>query len=89
MVGKEVKRGLGEVGMINPQVQSPAWMSGLQGYLTIRNRTTVGPYRRPMPRVLCWSEGGGRFLMGEVPLHMNTLGRASLGVCVLTCTVGS
>ena len=30
--------------------------------------TPLGPYRRPMPRVLGGSQGGGRFLMGEVPL---------------------
>ena len=30
----------------------------------------LGPYRRPMPRVLGGSEGGGRFLMGEIPLYM-------------------
>jgi hypothetical protein len=29
----------------------------------------LGPYRRPMPRVLGGSQGGGRFLMGEIPLH--------------------
>ena len=28
----------------------------------------LGPYRRPMPRVLCWSKGGVLFLMSEVPL---------------------
>ena len=31
------------------------------------NRTPLGPYRRPMPRVLGGSQGGGHFLMGEVP----------------------
>ena len=34
-----------------------------RGTSTIRKRTPLGPYRRPMRRVL----GGGRFLMGEVP----------------------
>ena len=34
-----------------------------------RKRTSLGPYRRPMPRVLRESSGGGRFLMGEIPLH--------------------
>ena len=33
-----------------------------------RKRTTLGPYRRPMPRVLRGSSGGGRNLMDEVPL---------------------
>ena len=30
--------------------------------------TPLGPYHRPMPRVLHGSLGAGRFLMGEVPL---------------------
>jgi hypothetical protein len=32
-------------------------------------RTPVGPYLRPLPRVLrgCW--WGGRFVMGELPLY--------------------
>ena len=41
----------------------------VQGYLTYKKKhPPLGPYRRPMPRVLGGSEGGGRFLMGEVPL---------------------
>ena len=35
----------------------------------IRNSADPGPYRRPMPRVLGGSYGGGRFLVGEVSLH--------------------
>jgi len=35
-----------------------------------RKRTPLGPYRRPMPRVLGGSYGGGCFLMGEVPLYV-------------------
>ena len=31
--------------------------------------TPLGPYRRPMHRVLRVSQGGGHFLMGEVPLY--------------------
>ena len=34
-----------------------------------RRRIPLGPYRRHMPRVLGKSSGGGRFLMGEVPLY--------------------
>jgi hypothetical protein len=30
-------------------------------------RNTLGPYTRPMPRVLGGSQVGGRCLMGEVP----------------------
>ena len=33
----------------------------------ITQRNPLGPYRRPMPRVLGGSKGGGRFVMGEVP----------------------
>ena len=39
------------------------------GTSLIRELSPLGPYRRPMPRVLGGSEGGARFLMGEVPLH--------------------
>ena len=39
------------------------------GIPTLRN--PLGTYRRPMPRVLGGSWGGGRFLMGEVPLYLS------------------
>ena len=39
---------------------------GCRGTSLIRNRTLLGPYRRPMPRVLGGSQRGGRFLMGEI-----------------------
>ena len=49
---------------------------GAQRYLMIRKRIALGPYCRPVPRVLGESKGGGRFLMGEVPLHAHrTRGR--------------
>ena len=35
-----------------------------------KERTLLGPYRTHMPRVLGVSQGGGRFLMGEVPLYV-------------------
>ena len=35
----------------------------------MRKRLPLGPYRRPMPRVLRGSWWVGRFLMGEVPLQ--------------------
>ena len=38
------------------------------GTLLTRKRTHLGPFHRPMPRVLGGSQGGGRFLMGEVTL---------------------
>ena len=34
-----------------------------------RKRTSLGPYNRTTPGALWGSEGGGRFLMIEVPLH--------------------
>ena len=40
-----------------------------RGTSLIRKRLPLGPYRRPTPRVLWGSQGGGRFLMGEVPLY--------------------
>ena len=39
-----------------------------RGNSRIRKRTPLGPYRRPVPRVLGESYGGGRFLIGQVPL---------------------
>ena len=40
----------------------------LTGVPHSRNAPPLGPYCRPMPRSLRGSYGGGRFLMGEVPL---------------------
>ena len=40
-----------------------------RGISPIRNRTPLGPNRRPMRRALWWSWGGGQFLMSEVPLY--------------------
>ena len=37
--------------------------------LMIRKRSPLRPYRRPVPRVLGGSQGGGRFLMSEVTLY--------------------
>ena len=46
------------------------WSSrGYRGTSLIRKCTPLGPYRRPMPRVLGGSWGGGRFIMGEVLLE--------------------
>ena len=39
-----------------------------RGTSLIRKRTSLGPYRRPLPRVLGGFQAGGCFLMGEVPL---------------------
>ena len=39
-----------------------------RGTSLTRKRTPLRPYRTPMPRVLGGSKGGGRSLVGEVPL---------------------
>ena len=44
-----------------------------RGTSLIRKRTPLGPYLRPMPRVLGGSYWGGRFLMGEVPLYKTSM----------------
>ena len=40
-----------------------------RGTSLTRKGTPLGPRRRPMPRVQGRSQGGGRFLVSEVPLH--------------------
>ena len=58
-------------GMILFYKQHPAVRSCPVAYrdtLLIIKRTPLGPYHRSMPRILGGSYGGGRFLMGEVPL---------------------
>ena len=62
-----------------PPPSPPAHRELYRGTSLIRKRTPLGPYRRPMPRVLGWSQGGGRFFMGEVPLQLNQTN--SRGVC--------
>ena len=45
------------------------WFLALyRGTSFIRNTPLLGTYSRNIPRVLWWSEGGGLFLMSEVPL---------------------
>ena len=39
-----------------------------RGTQLTRKRTPLGPYRRPMPRVIGGFYGSGRFLLGEVLL---------------------
>ena len=39
-----------------------------KGTSPIKKLTPLGPYRRPMPRVLGGFQGGGRFVMSEAPL---------------------
>ena len=49
-------------------------------------RTPLGPYRRPMPRVLGGSWGGGRFLMSEVLVLQALDGRGMVAILVSICT---
>ena len=42
-----------------------------RGTLLIRKRSPLGPYRRPMPRVLGRSWGGKRVHMREVSLQIS------------------
>ena len=51
----------------------PLYLPFYRGTSPTRKRTPLGPYRRPMPRVLGGSYGGGRFLMSEVPLWVKRL----------------
>ena len=46
----------------------------VQGYLTHKKTNPIGPYRRPMRRVLGGSHGGWCFLMGEIPMYTSILG---------------
>jgi len=39
----------------------------------IRKRTSLGSYSGPVHGVLGKFQGGGHFIMGEVPLHNNTM----------------
>ena len=56
-----------------------------------RNCFPLGPYRRPMPRVLGRFFVGALFLMSEVPLYPvpygRVLGRFFIGVVPLYCTL--
>ena len=46
-----------------------AFSKPYRGTSLTRKRTPLGPYRRPMPRVLGGSYEGGRFFRGVVPLY--------------------
>ena len=45
------------------------YITDCRGTSLIRNSALLGPYRRPMPRVIGGSWGGGCFLTSEVPLY--------------------
>jgi hypothetical protein len=53
------------VGRAAPRQGEPG---SVRGTSLIRNSAPLAPYGRTMPRALCWSEGGGLFLVSEVPL---------------------
>ena len=61
---------------------SPASNVAYRGTSLIRKRTPLGPYSRPTPRVLGGSLGGGRFIMGEVPLSIQIPTKAPVKECV-------
>jgi len=44
-------------------------MGAYRGTSLIRNRPPLRPYCMAMSRALWWSEGGGQFLISEVPLY--------------------
>jgi len=48
-------------------------VSSYRGTSPVRKRSSLGPSSKPMPMVLGGSWGGGRVLMGEVPLYALTL----------------
>ena len=52
---------LGQPSAVRPE-------ASYRGTSLARKQPPLGPYPRPMPSVLGGSSGGGRFLMGEVPL---------------------
>ena len=47
---------------------------GYLGTSLVRKHTPLGPFRRPMSRVIGGSWGSGRFLIGELPLHLGSKG---------------
>ena len=44
--------------LAHPATDDPAELAGYRGTSLIRNSTPLGPYSRPMPRVLGGSAGG-------------------------------
>ena len=56
-----------------PEIAPPFWYRGTS---LIRKRTPLGPYRRPVPRVLGESWGGGAFSYERgTPVHILTRSR--------------
>jgi hypothetical protein len=58
-------------GLTSPEASLAAGSSTYRGTSLIRNSADLGPYSRVMPRALWWSQGGGLFLMSEVPLYLD------------------
>ena len=46
----------------------PFLFEGYRGTSLIRNCLLLGPYNKPVPRVIWWSLGVGGGLMSEIPL---------------------
>ena len=43
----------------------------------LRNHPTLGTYIGPTPRALWWIQGGGLFLMNEVPLYWESVSKTA------------
>ena len=66
---KVSKRASKERERSSPSVSILNQIGGTWGTSLIRNSAPLGPYSKTMPRALWCSQGGGRFLMSEVPLY--------------------
>jgi len=54
--------------VLTPTPSSPQVLKPDDRSLRLRPALLLAPYSSPVPRGLGWSWGGGRFLVGEVPL---------------------
>ena len=55
--------------LISTQASLLSADASYRGASLIRNCAPLGPYSRIMPRALWWANGGGRFIVSEVPLY--------------------
>ena len=60
------------IGAVSPTSEGTAPIS-YRGTSLVRNRTPLGPYRRPMPRVLGGPGGVGAFLWARYPCMGNRM----------------
>ena len=67
--GKRAARVITSAGLVPPGEVMPPDRHLPRGISLTRKRAPLGPYRRPMPRALGRTQGSGRSLIGEVPLH--------------------